>query len=79
MGIINEKDNPEEIIKLLKQKQNSIPLDDSFGNSFILIHKIINYYDDLNSFIQKDKEKNKNSISQDKTLNSLSILDNIVN
>ena len=78
MGIINEKDNPEEIIKLLKQKQNSIPLDDSFGNSFILIHKIINYYDDLNSLIKKDKEKNKNSISQDKTLNSFSILDNEV-
>ena len=75
MGLINEKDSPEEILKMLIQNQNSIPLNDSFGNSFKLIHKIINYYEDLNSLLKNDKEKNKNNISKDKTLNSFSIFD----
>ena len=78
MGLINEKDSPEEILKMLKQNQNSIPLNDSFGNSFTLVHKIINYYEDLNCILKNGIEKNKNNISKEKTLNSFSILDNKV-
>ena len=57
MGIINEKENSELILELLKKNQQLIKNNDSNENSFQLIHKIINNYEDLKKL---KNEKNEN-------------------
>ena len=45
MGLINEKENPELILELLKKNQKLITNNDSNENTFQLIHNIINNYE----------------------------------
>ena len=59
MGLINEKENPELILELLKNNQKLITNDDSNDNTFQLIHKIINNYEQL-KILKNDKNENVN-------------------
>ena len=59
MGLINEKENPELILELLKNNQKLITNDDSNDKTFQLIHKIINNYEQL-KILKNDKNENVN-------------------
>ena len=58
MGLINEKEDPELILKKLIQNQNKIPQYYN-QNSYILIHKILNYYQFFDSLLHKGKKMKK--------------------
>ena len=57
MGLINEKEEPSLILELLKENQSLIENNASNEYSFELIHKIINYYEELQSIIKKNEKK----------------------
>ena len=57
MGLINEKEEPSLILELLKENQSLIENNGSNEYSFELIHKIINYYEELQSIIKKNEKK----------------------
>ena len=57
MGLINEKEEPSLILELLKENQSLIENNASNEYSFELIHKIINYYEELQEIIKKNEKK----------------------
>ncbi len=57
MGLINEKEEPSLLLELLKENQSLIENNGSNEYSFELIHKIINYYEELQSIIKKNEKK----------------------
>ena len=57
MGLINEKEEPSLLLELLKENQSLIENNASNEYSFELIHKIINYYEELQSIIKKNEKK----------------------
>ena len=67
MGLINEKEDPELILKKLIQNQNKIPQYYN-QNSYILIHKILNYYQFFDSLLHKGKKNEKNNSIQNNTI-----------
>ena len=60
MGLINEKEDPTVILDLLKKNQDLIHNHDSIEISFHLIHKIINYYEDLQNLVKNEKKQSTN-------------------
>ncbi len=56
MGLINEKENPELILELLKKNQKLITNNDSNENTFQLIHNIINNYEQLKKLKEEKNE-----------------------
>jgi hypothetical protein len=77
MGIINEKENSELILELLKKNQQLIKNNDSNENSFQLIHKIINNYEDLKKLKNEKNEhvdiNNNNYLSKFTVKNKIDI------
>ena len=67
MGLINEKEDPELILKKLIQNQNKIPQYYN-QNSYKLIHKILNYYQFFDSLLHKGKKNEKNNSIQNNTI-----------
>ena len=67
MGLINEKEEPEIILKLLIQNQNKIPQNYN-QNSYKLIHKILNYYQFFESLLHKGEKNDKNNNIQNNTI-----------
>ena len=67
MGLINEKEEPEIILKLLIQNQNKIPQNYN-QNSHKLIHKILNYYQFFESLLHKGEKNDKNNNIQNNTI-----------
>ena len=67
MGLLNEKEEPELILKILIQNQNKIPLNDNL-NSYKLIHKILNYYQFFDSLLFNSKKNEKINYIQNNTI-----------
>jgi hypothetical protein len=71
MGLINEKEDPTVILDLLKKNQDLIHNHDSNEISFHLIHKIINYYEDLQNLVKNEKKQSTNGNNDSNNLKKI--------
>ena len=71
MGLINEKEDPTVILDLLKKNQDLIHNHDSIEISFHLIHKIINYYEDLQNLVKNEKKQSTNGNNDSNNLKKI--------